>query len=125
MREENHIPNRVSAGQHHHEAVDADSDATCRRHAILKRKQEVFVDLLNLFTGLLFESRALNIRVVELGVTGGNLCPVDDQFVDVDDGIVTRVGQASGTSSFETWVTKIGSIDFSSTSFSNTCWETS
>ena len=44
MREEEHLLNVGFAGHEHHQAVDADADARCGRHAVLQCAQEVLVD---------------------------------------------------------------------------------
>jgi len=46
QREEHHVANAGRAGEHHDQAVDADANAACGRHAVLKRLDEVVVDLL-------------------------------------------------------------------------------
>ena len=46
LRKEDHIPNRIGSREHHHQAVDSDPDSPGRRHAVLKRGEEVLVELL-------------------------------------------------------------------------------
>lgn len=68
--EKHHIPDRRRAGEHHHEAVDADADTTGWGHTVLEGFYEIVIDLLLLLAaGLVFEALALEVGVVKLGVT--------------------------------------------------------
>src|SRR4051794_5332608 len=41
---EQHFSERLGAGQHHHQAVDAEADATGRRHSLFERFDERLVE---------------------------------------------------------------------------------
>ena len=73
-REKQNIADGGTVGQEHHEAVDAEAEAACRRHAVLQCIDEVIIHLcaairLNgLALGdLTLEAAALVDRVVQLG----------------------------------------------------------
>ena len=59
-------------------SIDADTDTAGRGHAVLKGKKELLINLLRLPPRLLLEALALHVRVIELGIPGGNLLTVDD-----------------------------------------------
>ena len=99
------VANRFGAGQHHDEAVDTDADATCRRHPVLEGEKKFFVDVLNLFACLLSKAAALDVRIVEFGVTRRDLLTVDYQLIDIEIESSSRFCLARGTNSFGTWVT--------------------
>ena len=81
---QNHIPNALLPQQHHAQAVNADADAARRGHAVFERDEEIFVQLLLLTAGLMFQRGALLNGIVLLGVAGRNLLAVDAALEDFD-----------------------------------------
>src|SRR5437899_1073384 len=71
--EEDDLADRAPTGQQHHDAVDPQSDAARRRHAVLQRLQEGLVEGLGLLVAggllaaLFLEAGTLLVGVVELG----------------------------------------------------------
>ena len=85
-REEDHLFDVVHAGEQHDEAVDADTEPSGRRHAVLEGAQVVLVDaaafeVAGVACGLLLlEALPLLDRIVELAVAVGVLVAVDEQL---------------------------------------------
>jgi hypothetical protein len=69
LREEHDVADAFGTGEHHDEAVDADADAAGGWHAVFEGGDELFVDLLRLFAGLMFQALALDDGVVQFGVS--------------------------------------------------------
>ena len=44
LREQDHVTDRIGAGQKHDQTVDAHSHASGRRHAVFQRGKEIFVN---------------------------------------------------------------------------------
>ena len=84
MREEDHVADAFLAEEHHAQAVNADADAARRGHAVFERDEEIFVQLLLLAAGLMFQRGALRDGIVLLGVAGRNLLAVDAALEDFD-----------------------------------------
>ena len=57
------------AGEHHAEAIQSDADTTGGWHTAFECLDEIVIHLLRLVAGLVFETFALDIGVVGLGVT--------------------------------------------------------
>ena len=55
LREEHHVSDRITAREHHDEAVDADADAAGGGHAVFEGEEEFLVELLRFFAGPVFE----------------------------------------------------------------------
>ena len=64
--EEDDIADALHAGEHHDEAVDADADASGRRHSIFEGGEEIVVELLGFAAALVLEAFALDVGVVQL-----------------------------------------------------------
>ena len=96
-REEDHLADRVDAGQQHHQPVDADAEPARGRHAVLQRADVVVVDVARLrVAGLLgprlgLERGELLGRVVLLAVGVAQLEAGDDQLEPLDVGGVVAV----------------------------------
>src|SRR5688572_12637118 len=84
LREEDHVADAFLAEEHHAQAVNADADAARRGHAVFKRDEEIFVQLLLFAAGLMLQRGALRDGIVLLGVAGRNLLPVDATLEDFD-----------------------------------------
>ena len=52
LREEDDVPDGRFTGQQHDEAVDAHAETTRRRHAVVQRVEEVFVDTIYFAVGV-------------------------------------------------------------------------
>src|ERR1051325_3389877 len=76
LREHDHVADAFLAEEHHAETVNADADAARWRHAVFERDEEIFVQLLLLAPGLVFQRRALRDGIVLLGVAGRNFLAV-------------------------------------------------
>lgn len=92
LREQDDVADAFLAEEHHAEAVnaDADADAARRGHAVFEGDEEIFVQLLLLAAGLMFQRGALLDRIVLLGVAGGNFLAVDAALEDFDGCRVVR-----------------------------------
>ena len=96
-REEDHLADRVDAGQQHHQPVDPDPEAARRRHPVLQRADVVVVDVAGLRVAALLGARLglergeLLGRVVLLAVGVAQLEPGDDQLEALDVGRVVAV----------------------------------
>ena len=96
-REEDHLADRVDAGQQHHQPVDPDPEAARRRHPVLQRADVVVVDVTGLRVAALLGARLglergeLLGRVVLLAVGVAQLEPGDDQLEALDVGRVVAV----------------------------------
>ena len=72
MREEDNVADGGLVGKEHDQAIDADTFAGSRRHAVFQGPQEVFVDQMRLFVSrrplsrLSFKPFPLIQRVVQL-----------------------------------------------------------
>jgi hypothetical protein len=84
LREQDHVADAFLAEEHHAEAVNADADAAGGGHAVFEGDEEIFVQLLLLAAGLMFQRGALLNGVVLLGITGGNFLAVDAALEDFD-----------------------------------------
>src|SRR5436190_19510981 len=80
LREKDYIANALLAKEHHAQTVNAHSHASGWRHPVLERHQEIFVELLLLAAGLVFEALALLERIVLFGVGGCDFLTVDATF---------------------------------------------
>src|SRR4026209_2689968 len=84
--EQDDLLDRVDAGQQPGDTIDADAEPTSWRHPVLEGAQVVLVDRSPCaFTGfparlLLLEALPLLDRIVELGVTVGELDRIDEQL---------------------------------------------
>ncbi len=83
LREEDDVADRVAAREEHDEAVDAEAEAARGGHAALEGADEVLVDLLGVFAGLVLQGLALLERIVLLGVARAELASGDDELEDV------------------------------------------
>ena len=100
-REEDHLADRVDAGQQHHQPVDADAEPAGAGHAVLEGADVVEVDVAGLRVaaglgaGLGLERGELLDRVVLLGVGVAQLEAGDDQLeaLDVVGVVAVRPGQ--------------------------------
>jgi hypothetical protein len=87
---ENHVANRVLTSDEHGQAVDADADASGRRHAILEGAQKVFVNrhgfIIAAFAQacLFFQSLSLVNRVIEFGVGVAEFFASNDELEAFD-----------------------------------------
>ena len=86
LREQDHIADAITARQHHHEAVDANADAPGGWHAVFQGEEEILIDLLHFFAGLVLEPGALHHGIVQFGISLTDLYTVDDQLVNIHDG---------------------------------------
>src|SRR5262249_44731288 len=68
LRKQDDVADAFLAQQHHAEPVDAHAHATGGGHAMLEGDQEIFIQLLLLAAGLVFEPFALGNRIVLLRV---------------------------------------------------------
>jgi len=59
LREQVHVADAFLAEEHHAQAVNANADAARRRHSVFERDEEIFVQLLLLAAGLMFQRGAL------------------------------------------------------------------
>src|SRR4051794_39301220 len=91
QRKQNHVTNGFSAGEQHCEPVDTDTKTTCRRHTVLKRKQEFLVDVLLLFSRLFDQTLTLYNWIIQLTVTWGDLHTINHQFKNVHERAVFRI----------------------------------
>ena len=82
LREQDHVANAFLAEQHHAQAVDPDANAAGGGHPVFERDEEIFVQLLPLAAGLMFERFALLKRIVLLGAAGRELQTVDAAIND-------------------------------------------
>ena len=86
LREEQYFLNGGLSCHQHHQTVDTDTDAGCRRHTILQSTQEILVDnhclVVSLVgkTHLFFEAFFLIQRIVQLRVGIGQFLAVHHQF---------------------------------------------
>ena len=89
-------------GERHHQPVDTHPDPAGRRHRILHRPQELFVQDHRLVVtqtgdpGLILESQALNDRIDQLGITGGHFGPADVQVPFLGQAGLGRWSRVSG-----------------------------
>ena len=85
-REQDHLADRLRAGDQHHQPVEPDPEPAGRRQPVLERPDVVVVDVLGLLVAgrlgrrLGLEPRALVDRVVELRVGVGQLARGDDRL---------------------------------------------
>jgi hypothetical protein len=84
LREQDHVADAFLAEEHHAEAVNADADAARRGHAVFEGDEEIFVQLLLLAAGLMFQRVRCMDGIVLLGVAGGNFLAVDAALEDFD-----------------------------------------
>ena len=90
LREEDDVADGRFACQQHDKAVDAHAETARRRHAVVQRVEEVFVDTIDFAVGiraadeLLVETGALFDRIVQFRISGADLLTVDFQFIDVN-----------------------------------------
>src|SRR2546430_1336375 len=86
-REQNHVPYRLGACEHHEQAINAEPHAPRGGHAVAQGGEEVFVELVLLFlvADLVGEMFGLHIRVVQFGIAGGDFDAVDGQLVDIGE----------------------------------------
>ena len=95
--EEQHLAQRVRAGDQRDEAVDADAEPAGRRHAVLQRDQEILVRQLDLVVslggepGLRDHALALLDGVVQLRVGVRDLVPQHEDLEALDDALLTRL----------------------------------
>ncbi len=93
---QNHIANRLRAGQQHHEAIDADAFAARRRQSIGQRAHVIFVHLVRLFVAvsaigeLLLETLVLLHRIVQLAEGVAELKAAGEDLESLD--VVRVVG---------------------------------
>jgi hypothetical protein len=59
LREQDDVADAFLAEEHHAQAVNADADAARRGHAVFEGDEEIFVQLLLLAAGLVFQRGAL------------------------------------------------------------------
>ena len=69
LREENHVPDAFGSGEHHDKSIDADTDASGWRHAVFEGGKEILIEFLGFAPALVLESLALEVGIIELGVT--------------------------------------------------------
>jgi len=93
---QDHVTNRFCTGQQHRQSINSETKPAGWRHAVLESAQKFFVDLLRFRASLLEQTFALRVRIVQLGVTGRDLNPIDNQLVNIDncriDNILFRQG---------------------------------
>src|SRR5437660_3485958 len=82
LGKENHVADVFLAQKHRAEAVDPHAHAAGGWHAVLERHEEIFVELLLLTTGLVFQAFALLDRIVLLGVSRRDFLPVNAALED-------------------------------------------
>src|SRR5678816_1282443 len=91
MREQQHVADRRLVGEQHDNAVDADTEARGRRHAVFERANIVRVEEHRLLVSgvlarrLLPKPRRLVVRIVELGETVGQLATAHEELEAVRD----------------------------------------
>ena len=84
MREQQHVADGRRIGEQHGEPIDADADASSRRHAVLERANVIRVEAHGLVIAhvlcldLLHEALGLVDRIVELGKGIGVLVTQDE-----------------------------------------------
>src|SRR6201989_3686650 len=89
-REEEDFPQGFGAGEHHHQAVDAEADAAGRRHSLFERLDEGLVEGLGLFVAalalgdLFLEAAPLLVGVVELAEGIGDLDAAGERLPALD-----------------------------------------
>ncbi len=83
LREEDYVADGGGAREHHDQAVDADADAACGRHAVFEGFDEIVVDFLLFAAGLVLEALTLHIGIIEFAVAWGNFLAVDDELIDL------------------------------------------
>jgi cyclophilin family peptidyl-prolyl cis-trans isomerase/HEAT repeat protein len=97
LREQQHLLDRGIVGEQHHQAVQADADATGGRHAVLQRAQEVLVDEHGFVIAallqfqLLLEALALIDRVVQLAVRIGQFEAVHEELEALGEALIVAV----------------------------------
>ena len=70
--------------------IYANTDATCRRHSVFQCGEEVFIEILLLFSRLRLQTFALNNWVIQFAVTGRNFLSANDQFENINRGRISR-----------------------------------
>jgi hypothetical protein len=84
LREEDDVADVFLAEEHHAKAVDAHAHAAGGRHAVFEGDEKIFVELLLLAAGLVFQPFALFDRIILLGVRRGNFLSVDAALENLD-----------------------------------------
>ncbi|ABA50357.1 Hypothetical protein BURPS1710b_2724 [Burkholderia pseudomallei 1710b] len=91
VREQQYVANRRAVGQQHHEPVDADPAAACRRHSVFERADVVGVEEHRLFVArvllldLLPEARGLVFGVVQFREAVRDFAAGDEQLEALGD----------------------------------------
>src|SRR5580704_19013955 len=95
LREGNHIADRRRIGEEHHQTVDADAEASRRRHAVFQGTYIVGVVEHRLLIALVLarnlrrEARGLILRVIELGEAVGEFAAREKELKAIgDEGIL-------------------------------------
>src|SRR3954451_11481805 len=94
---EHNLPDGASAGQHHHQPVDADADPARRGHARLERLDERLVVGMGVLVAgrggraLLLEAAPLLVGVVQLGERVRDLHAVGERLPALDEAVLRAV----------------------------------
>src|SRR5881275_3047627 len=86
LRKEDHVANTFLPQQHHAESIDSHAHTARWRHPMFECDQKIFIDLLLLASGLMFEALALLDWIILLGVSRRDFLAVNAAFEDFHGG---------------------------------------